>query len=87
VGKGLVQSNTEIRTWLFKLPWLEARVGVSGFIDNGIVYDGAFRDYQRASTIGFGGFTSLFNKDFILKYEMGFSKEGTGVYVGSGFSF
>ena len=87
VGKGLVQSNTEIRTWLFKLPWLEARLGVSGFIDNGIVYDGAFRDYQRASTIGFGGFTSLFNKDFILKYEMGFSKEGTGVYVGSGFSF
>ena len=87
VGKGLVQSNTEIRTWLFNLPWLESRVGVSAFTDNGIVYDAAFEDYQRASTVGFGGFMSLFNKDFILKYEMGFSKEGIGIYLGSGFAF
>ena len=87
VGKGLVQSNTEIRTWLFQLPWLEARIGLSAFVDNGIVYDAAFKDKQRASTIGFGGFTSIFNKDFILKYEMGFSEEGVGIYVGSGFAF
>lgn len=87
VGKGVFQSNTEIRTWLFKLPWLKSQVGVSVFTDNGIVYDSSFKDYQRASTIGFGGFMSVFNRDFILKYEMGFSKEGAGVYVGSGFSF
>lgn len=87
VGKGVLQSNTEIRSWLFKLPWLESQVGISAFTDNGIVYDSSFKDYQRASTIGFGGFMSVFNRDFILKYEMGFSKEGAGVYVGSGFSF
>jgi len=87
VGHGLVQSNTEIRTWLFQLPWLEARIGLSAFVDNGIVYDASFKDKQRASTIGFGGFTTLFNKDFILKYEMGFSKEGVGIYLGSGFAF
>ncbi len=87
VGQGLLQSNTEIRTWLFKLPWLESQFGVSAFTDNGMVYDAAFNDYQTASTIGFGGFMSVFNRDFILKYEMGFSKEGVGVYLGSGFSF
>lgn len=87
VGKGLFQSNTEVRTWLFNLPWLDSRVGLSAFTDNGIVYDSSFEDYQRASTVGFGGFMSVFNPDFILKYEMGFSKEGVGVYLGSGFSF
>ena len=87
VGKGVLQSNTEIRSWLFKLPWLDSQVGISAFTDNGIVYDSSFKDFQRASTIGFGGFMSVFNRDFILKYEMGFSKEGVGVYVGSGFSF
>ena len=87
VGRGLVQSNTEIRTWLFKLPWLESQFGVSAFTDNGIIYDASFKDYQTASTVGFGGFMSIFNRDFILKYEMGFSKEGVGVYIGSGFSF
>lgn len=87
VGKGVLQSNTEIRSWLFKLPWLESQVGISAFTDNAVVYDSSFKDYQRASTIGFGGFMSVFNRDFILKYEMGFSKEGVGVYIGSGFSF
>jgi len=87
VGKGSIQSNSELRAWLLNLPWWESRIGVSAFIDNGIVYDHSFSDAQRAITFGFGGFMSIFSKDNILKYEMGFSKEGIGVYLGSGFSF
>lgn len=87
VGNGLIQSNTELRSWLFKLPWWESRVGLNMFYDNGAVYDKSLENWQRASTIGFGGFMSLFSQDYILKYEMGFSDEGVGVYIGSGFSF
>ena len=87
VGKGMIQSNTELRSWLVKLPWLESQVGVSAFMDNGMVYDGNFANPQGGTTFGFGGFMSIFSRDYILKYEMGFSKEGAGVYIGSGFAF
>lgn len=87
VGNGVVQSNTELRSWLVKLPWFESRLGFNLFWDNGAVYDKSLKNWQKASTVGFGGFMSLFSQDYILKYEMGFSKEGIGIYVGSGFSF
>jgi outer membrane translocation and assembly module TamA len=87
VGNGLMQSNTELRSWLIKLPWFESRLGMNLFWDNGAVYDQSLKNWQRASTAGFGGFMSLFSQDYILKYEMGFSEEGVGIYIGSGFSF
>jgi hypothetical protein len=87
VGNGLIQSNTELRSWLFKLPWFESRLGVNLFWDNGAIYNRPLTNWQTASTVGFGGFMSLFSLDNILKYEMGFSEEGVGVYIGSGFSF
>ncbi len=87
VGKGSAQSSTELRSWLLKLPWLESQVGVSTFMDNGMVFDGSFENAQGGTTFGFGGFMSIFSRDYILKYEMGFSREGVGVSIGSGFAF
>lgn len=87
VGNGSAQSSTELRSWLLKLPWLESQVGMSAFMDNGVVFNGSFGDIQGGTTFGFGGFMSIFSRDYILKYEMGFSEEGVGVYIGSGFAF
>jgi hypothetical protein len=54
-----MQSNTELRSWLIKLPWFESRLGINLFWDNGVVYDRSLKNWQRASTVGFGGFMSI----------------------------
>ena len=80
-------SITEIRTWLVKLPIRDIRLGLNGFIDAGSVYNRSFTDWDPRVTYGFGGFLSSRNRDFILKYEIGFSEEGSAIYIGTGYSF
>jgi hypothetical protein len=87
VGEASILSITELRTWLFELPWLDSDVGFNLFVDNGAVYKRDFSDWTGGTSYGFGGFMSIFSRDFILKYEMGFSEDGAAVYLGSGFSF
>ena len=37
--------------------------------------------------LGFGGVMSIFTPDFILKAELGYSEIGSGIYLGTGYSF
>ncbi|MDZ7683308.1 MAG: hypothetical protein U5J63_16775 [Fodinibius sp.] len=44
-----------------------------------------FSDYKQ--TIGIGGAMSIFNPDFILRGEVGFSEEVSRIYIGIGYLF
>jgi hypothetical protein len=43
--------------------------------------------YDHKLTLGLGGVMSIFTSDFIMKAEIGFSEDGTGIYLGTGYSF
>jgi outer membrane protein assembly factor BamA len=86
-GDGIVHSQTELRSWLPVLPWYDIRLGLNGFVDAGSAYDKGFTLWEPTATAGFGVLVSILNPDFFIKYEMGFSKEGAGVYLGSGYAF
>ncbi len=80
----------ELRTWLFSLPFKSIDLGGHVFLDGGRVFsnenwNSAFSDHKY--TLGLGGVMSIFTPDFVLKAEIGFSEDGTGIYLGTGYSF
>ncbi|RNC79411.1 MAG: hypothetical protein ED557_15125 [Balneola sp.] len=82
--------TVELRTWLISLPFKSIDLGGHVFMDGGRVFsnnnwDSAFSDHKYA--LGLGGVMSIFTPDFILKAEVGFSEDGTGIYLGTGYSF
>ncbi len=83
--------NTELRTWLFKIPETQARFGGTLFLDTGRTF--ASNDkisvitQDLKTTIGFGGLASFFTPDFIIRGDFGFSEEGLGIYFTTGFMF
>ncbi len=86
-GDGTAVALTELRTWLVKLPWWDIRAGINLFADVGSSYDNNFKQWSPKVTWGFAGVFSIFNPDYFIKYEMGFSPEGAGVYLGTGYAF
>ncbi|MBO6794281.1 MAG: BamA/TamA family outer membrane protein [Balneolaceae bacterium] len=82
--------SLEARSWFFKLPYKNIELGGQVFVDGGKAFtnenwDSLFLEHKTA--LGFGGVMSIFTPDFIMKAEIGFSEDGTGVYLGTGYSF
>lgn len=83
--------NTELRTWLFNIDLLNSEFGGTLFFDIGRTYanktdfSSILRDLRYS--FGFGGTSSLFTPDFVLRTDVGFSKEGIGIYFTSGYMF
>lgn len=82
--------SLELRSWLIKIPFKNIELGANVFVDGGKVFsnenwDEAFSNHNH--TLGFGGVMSIFTPDYILKYDIGFSEEGIGIYLGTGYSF
>ncbi len=86
-----VVMNNELRTWLFEIPSLDMRLGGTLFFDIGRTYsNGTSLDVitnDLKYTFGFGGTSSFFTPDFILRADVGFSEEDFGVYITSGYLF
>ncbi|MBO6535988.1 MAG: hypothetical protein JJ966_07160 [Balneolaceae bacterium] len=85
-----ISYSLEARTWLIPIKYKNINLGLNFFIDGGRVFKnddwgGILSDHIHS--LGLGGVMSIFTPDFILKYEMGFSEIGTGVYLGTGYSF
>lgn len=87
----VVVVNSELRTWLLDFPSVDTKLGGNLFFDVGRT----FRNGAQLSDItgdlkysfGFGGTASFFTPDFIIRGDLGFSKEGTGVYITTGYMF
>lgn len=83
--------NTELRTWLWEFPTYDVKIGGTLFADvgrtfsNGTSLNNVFKDLKY--TFGFGGNSSLFNENFILRGDVGFSDEGYGIYLTGGYMF
>lgn len=83
--------NTELRTWLFGFDIMKSEFGGTLFFDTGRSFSNSepvkniFKDLKY--TFGFGGTASFFTPDFILRADVGFSKEGTGIYFTTGYMF
>ncbi|SMO80763.1 BamA/TamA family outer membrane protein [Gracilimonas mengyeensis] len=83
--------NSELRTWLIEFPEYDIRFGGTLFTDigrtfhNGAALQSVFNDLRY--TFGFGGVSSFFTDDFIMRADIGFSQEGYGIYFTSGFQF
>ncbi|MEX0679794.1 MAG: hypothetical protein WD097_00290 [Balneolales bacterium] len=84
---GLVLSMNEIRAVLVQLPWWDIRLGLNGFVDAGSVYNRSLTEWDPRITYGFAGIFSVSGSEYYLKYEMGFSPEGIGINIGSGYAF
>lgn len=89
-GESSILSMTEVRAWLFSVWNDQIRVGSHLFWDTGRVYSefdsmGFLDDWKQS--VGFGFAFTLFQPDFILRSDFGFSNEAFRFYFGSGFSF
>jgi outer membrane protein assembly factor BamA len=91
-GKTSIAYSLELRAWFLRFPRLFGlKFGGQLFTDTGRVFTGSddindvFDGYKQ--TIGFGGAMSIFNPDFILRGEIGFSDEVSRIYVGIGYLF
>lgn len=85
-----ISYSMELRSWLFKIPYKNIELGANFFADGGRVFSNenwgnALNSHKL--TLGFGGVMSIFTPDYILKYDIGFSDEGVGIYLGTGYSF
>lgn len=83
--------NTELRTWLFEFPEQKVSLGGILFLDTGRTFSNetpisTMLDDLKYSA-GFGALLSIFTPDFIIRADVGFSEEGTGVYFTTGFMF
>lgn len=91
VDNNAIFLNTELRTWLIEFESVDIRLGGTLFMDagrtfaNGMALSSVFDDIKY--TYGFGGNSSFFNPNFILRGDVGFSKEGYGIYFTAGYMF
>lgn len=91
-GNSSIAFNLELRAWVLKFPEVyNLKFGGQLFTDVGRVFtdsddfDDLFKGYKQ--TVGFGGAMSIFNPDFILRGEIGFSEEVSRIYIGVGYLF
>ncbi len=89
-GDSSVLNMLELRTWLFSVLDGNIRFGGQVFWDSGRVFsetdsNNFFDDWKHA--YGFGGVLSLFNPDFFIRGDFGFSDETFRMYFGAGYIF
>ncbi|PWN06779.1 BamA/TamA family outer membrane protein [Rhodohalobacter mucosus] len=80
----------EARTWLFSILDEQIRFGSQLFWDTGRVFTDSdsgefFNNWKH--TFGVGGAISLFNPDFIMTGDLGFSEDTFRIYAGIGYNF
>ncbi len=90
LGDSSVLHVLEARTWLFSMFDEELRVGGQLFWDAGRVF--SKHDSNRLfdawkHSYGAGGALSLFNPDFIMRGDLGFSDESMQIHIGVGYIF
>lgn len=92
MGSTSLAYTLELRSWFLKFPNLyNLKFGGQLFTDTGRVFTGSddfndlFQGYKQ--TVGFGGSMSVFNPDFILRGEIGFSEDVSRIYIGVGYLF
>lgn len=83
--------NNELRTWLFDFPSINTKLGGTIFVDVGRTFSNQTSintlTRELKYTYGFGATSSLFTPDFIIRADIGFSDEDTGVYITIGYMF
>ncbi|MEP1139283.1 MAG: BamA/TamA family outer membrane protein [Balneola sp.] len=83
--------NTELRTWLFNIEAVNGEFGGTLFLDVGRTYPNGESLVTIGNDLkysfGVGGTSSFFTPDFVLRCDVGFSEEGTGVYFTAGYMF
>jgi len=91
-GNSSLAYTLELRSWIVEFPGLyNLKFGAQLFADTGRVFTGTdtmddlFRGYKQ--TFGVGGAMSIFNSDFIMRGEIGFSEDVSRIYVGVGYLF
>ncbi|MCC5906362.1 MAG: BamA/TamA family outer membrane protein [Balneolaceae bacterium] len=89
-GNSSLLNIVELRSWLFSMFDDKIRFGAQAFWDSGRVFSnldssGVFSDWNQ--TYGVGGALSLFNPDFFVRGDVGFSNETYRVYFGAGYIF
>lgn len=82
--------NTEIRAWLGRMPIINTEYGFVLFSDSGRTFnndqfDEILSDYK--TTVGLGFIMSLFTPDFFIRWDLAYSEEEIGFYIGTGFLF
>lgn len=87
--KGVLNYNLELRTWLFKLPFWNIEAGGQLFYDAGWVFDNPsqFQAQNMKWNAGFGGISSVFRSDFLIRADVGFSPEIWRLSIGLGYLF
>ena len=92
LGKSSLAYTLELRGWVLRYPqFYNLKLGGQLFTDTGRVFSGSdeigdlFSSYKQ--TFGFGGAISIFNPDFIVRGEIGFSEDVNRIYVGVGYLF
>lgn len=90
IGDSSVLHIVELRTWLFSLLGDAVKIGGHLFWDTGRVYSqydsGVLLDDWKHS-FGAGGALSVFDSDFILRGDLGFSDETYKINFGIGYLF
>lgn len=91
-GNSSVSYTMELRAWILEFPdYYNLKLGGQLFTDTGRVFteqnsfEDLFNGYKQ--TFGFGGAMSILNPDFILRGDIGFSENGSQIYVGVGYLF
>lgn len=90
-GRTSVSYTLELRSWIVEFPQYGVKLGGQLFTDTGRVFTGRdeagdlFGEWHR--TVGFGGAMTVFNPDFILRGDLGFSEDLTRLYIGVGYMF
>lgn len=91
-GNSSMAYTLELRGWILEFPDMQnLKFGGHLFTDAGRVFtkqddiNDLFEGYKQ--TVGFGGAMSVFNPDFILRGEIGFSEDVSRIYIGVGYLF
>jgi len=91
LGKASLIYNLELRTWLFSIPSLKIRIGGQLFMDSGKIFNNKenYHDFfgNFKETFGLGGAMSVFDKDFFVRGDLGFSQNMARIYAGIGYAF
>lgn len=91
-GNSSLAYTLELRSWLLEFPeFYKLKIGGQLFTDVGRVFidrndiNDLFQGYKQ--TVGVGGAMSIFNPDFIVRGEIGFSGDISRIYIGVGYLF
>ncbi|MEQ9309873.1 MAG: BamA/TamA family outer membrane protein [Balneolaceae bacterium] len=91
IDDNVVILNNELRTWLFNFQSINTKLGGTIFVDVGRTFSNqtSINTIKRELkyTYGFGATSSFFTPDFIIRADIGFSEEETGVYITVGYMF